>query len=91
MSNLNQIAKGFVNSITNKNDDLFKERMKICRTCPLLKQDSIFGDICNSSLYCNPKTLEVSKTPKLNFFNGCGCILRSKTRVPEAHCPLSRW
>jgi hypothetical protein len=28
---------------------------------------------------------------KSGFVNGCGCILRSKTRVKDAHCPIARW
>ena len=91
MSIINQIAKGFFNSLVSREDELFKQRISVCRECPLLKKDAVFGEICNEKLYINPKTEETSKTKKIGYINGCGCILRSKTRVPEASCPLGKW
>lgn len=91
MSTINQIIEGTYNNITNKNEQMFVDRIKICRECPLIKRDSIFGEICNPSLYCNPKTNETSNKPRLGFYNGCGCVLRSKTRVQDAKCPLHKW
>ena len=91
MSIISQITKGFFNSLTSREDELFKERIKICRSCPLFKKDSVFGEICNEKLYINPQTGETSTTKKISYVNGCGCILRSKTRVPEASCILGKW
>ena len=88
--NAKDIAKGFFNNLTNREDLLYKERIAICRSCKLLKKDSIFGEICNDNLFLNPNTDEISRENKQGFFSGCGCILRSKTRVPEARCPLNR-
>lgn len=89
--NFKNIAKGFFNSLTNKEDELYKDRISVCKLCPLLKKDKVFGSICNNGLYLNSITGETSKEDKPGFKNGCGCILRSKTRVPEAHCPLNKW
>ena len=90
MSTVSQIVKGFYNNIVNKEEDLFQSRIEICRKCKLHKDDPVFGEACNSNLYLNPVTDETSKTPKIGFYNGCGCILASKCRVPEAECPLKR-
>lgn len=78
---IQQIAKGFLNNLLNKEDELYKERIKICRQCKLKYNDKIFGESCNSTIYLNPITDEISKKPKEGFKNGCGCILRSKARV----------
>ena len=91
MSVISQIATGFFNNLTNKEEELYIERIEKCRSCKLLKKDSIFGEICNSDLYINPKTEETSLVKKPGFVNGCGCVLRSKTRVKDAHCPIARW
>ena len=89
--NAKDIAKGFFNNLTNREDLLYKERIAICRSCKLLKNDNMFGEICSNDLFLNPNTDEISRENKKGFFSGCGCILRAKTRVPEARCPLNRW
>lgn len=89
--NVGHIVKGTVNNILDKEKDLFTERMKICKKCKLFLADGLVGPRCNSSLYLNPETDEVSKIPKLGFKKGCGCILSSKTRVKETSCPLKKW
>lgn len=91
MSQFQQIAEGFYNNITNKKQDLYRERIKICRKCKLLKIDDIFGEVCNSKLWINPETDETSTVKKKGFINGCSCILQSKARVPEAQCPIKKW
>ena len=86
-----QIAKGFFNSLTNRKEELSSERKEICLQCKLYKADGIFGPECNSDLHLNPKTDETSTTAKIGFFNGCGCVINSKTRVQEASCPAGKW
>lgn len=88
---VSQIAEGFYNNATNKKEELFNERIEICKRCKLIKSDKIFGDICNSRLYLNPKTDETSKENKEGFLRGCGCVLKAKTRVESAHCPVGKW
>ena len=85
-----QIATGLVNTLLNREEELSKERINICKDCRLWYVDSIFGATCNDSLYLNTKTDQVSRKEKPGFKNGCGCILRVKTRVVEAHCPLDK-
>lgn len=45
---IQQIAQGFYNNLLNKEDDLYQERIKICRSCNLIKVDKIFGEECSS-------------------------------------------
>lgn len=85
-----QIMKGTINNIFKRKEDIAKDRMDICRQCPLLKTDVIFGSICNSKLYLGPQG-EVSKKPLDGYVRGCGCVLNSKVRVPEASCPAGKW
>ena len=90
MSLINKVAQGFFNELMNKETETHTKRMVHCKQCKLLYHDSLFGETCNSELYVNPKTGEVSTTDRPGFKNGCGCIIRSKTRVPDAHCPLGK-
>lgn len=89
MSAISQIIDGTVKNILNQNEELYNKRITICKTCPLIKTDSVFGEICNPTLYMN-KSGEISKVQKPGFTHGCGCVLRSKCRVNEARCPLDR-
>lgn len=88
---ISQIAEGFYNNLTDKEKNLYKDRMTVCRNCKLRKVDSIFGEMCNSRLYLNPNTDEISKTRKAGSKRGCGCVLRAKTRVKTSKCPLGKW
>lgn len=90
MSVISQIAEGFFNNVVNKEQALYEKRIEICRKCPLLKEDLIFGEVCTSKLYINNKD-EISKTPKEGFIKGCGCVMASKTRVDKAHCIINKW
>lgn len=55
---IGQIVHGHVNEVLGLNDNLKEKRMKICHQCPLYKD--ILGGICNSKLWLNPKTGDVS-------------------------------
>ena len=85
-----QIAKGFFNNLMNREVEIHTKRMEYCKACPLLFHDSLFGETCNSELYVKPETGEVSSIDKPGFKNGCGCVIRAKTRVPDAHCPIDK-
>ena len=87
---ISQIIEGTINNILNKKESLYNERIKICRKCPLIT-NGIFGEECNPTLWINPNTNELSKKRKQGFVNGCGCVLRSKTRLESARCPIGRW
>lgn len=88
---INQIAKGFYNNATNKEQELFNKRILICRECKLLKIDKVFGEMCNARLYLNPATNETSLIALNGYTQGCGCVLKAKTRVKEAKCPVGKW
>ena len=87
---INQIAEGFFNSIFERKESLYEERIKICRNCPLIRIDKLFGEVCNPRLYIN-RNGDVSKHPQKGYVKGCGCILTSKTRVDSAHCIINKW
>ena len=86
---IGNIVKGHVNEVLGKNEDLYEERMAICKECPLYSLE--LGGLCNPRLYLNPKTGDVSTHYKDGYKNGCGCRLKAKTRVPSAHCPNNKW
>lgn len=66
-------------------------RMEICKRCPLYKIQLGAGAICNSKLYLNTDTGEVSEIKKPGFKNGCGCRLENKVKQAFNHCPLQKW
>jgi hypothetical protein len=86
-SQLEQISEGFYNLLMQKEQELYEDRIAICKTCKIMKNDNVFGPICNSGLYLNPITDEVSYIPREGFNHGCGCVLSAKARVKEATCP----
>ena len=83
------IIKGHVNELLGLNKDISKERLKICKQCPLYLED--YGGQCNPRLYLNPETGEVSNKFRQGFYKGCGCRLQAKTRLPGASCPATKW
>jgi len=89
MNTAAQIVKGYTNLILNNKEELSKNRLKICYSCPLYS--SKLGGMCNNRLWYNVNTGDVSTTEKLGYKRGCGCKLSAKTRVPEAHCPVNKW
>lgn len=86
-----QIALGTLYNLLNKEEELYQQRIEVCRHCKLYKIDKIFGEMCNPSLYLNPMTNELSPEPKPGFYHGCGCVLGSKCRVRDVECPLKKW
>lgn len=76
-------------TLKDLNKEVSEKRMKICRACPLYTIK--FGGTCNSKLYLNPNTGEVSPFPKNGFIKGCGCVLQKKTLDPIGGCPAGKW
>ena len=64
-----------------------EERLAICKRCPLY---SVQGK-CNSSLWMNPNTNDVSTYAKIGYKRGCGCFINIKTKNPHSHCGLGKW
>lgn len=87
---MEQLIEGTLKNIFNREEELYKERIAVCKKCVLYKKHKVFGAICNNHLYVNPNTDETSLHPKKDFLKGCGCILRSKCRVIEAKCPINK-
>ena len=83
------IIQGHINEVFNINEDISKNRLKICYRCPLYSNK--LGGICNSRLWLNRNTGDVSVIMKPGYIKGCGCRLRSKTRLPNAKCPAGKW
>lgn len=86
---IGQIVKGHINEMLGLNQDISQQRLKICYSCPLYSGK--LGGLCNSRLWLNPNTGDVSTTWREGYKNGCGCRLSAKTKVAEAHCPLNKW
>lgn len=84
---IGQIVQGTTYNVFNINEDLSQSRLKICYSCPLYTKDGR----CNNKLWLNVNTGDVSTEQKEGYKRGCACILKSKTRVPSAHCPVNKW
>jgi len=88
---VNRVLVAHFNELTGKNKDIGKERMEICNRCPLLTDSSIWGPICNSSLFLNKETMDTSEEAKPGYIRGCGCRLNAKTKDLKSHCPTKQW
>lgn len=64
------------------------KRTKICRACAICDTKN---ELCNSKLYLNPDTNDVSTTPKKGYIKGCGCHLKPKIENLKKHCPAGKW
>ena len=85
------IIEGHLNELFNREEDLSKKRIKICKSCPLYKIDSVLGELCNSKLYLNPETNQTSTYPRKGYYNGCGCLLNRKIKIIGGKCPINKW
>ena len=88
---LNAILNGHTNELLGLNADLYKKRIRICKQFPLYKISTILGEVCNSKLWYNPETGDISSVKKDGYKNGCGCRLKAKTTLPNAFCPVGKW
>lgn len=86
---ISQIVKGHVNEMLGLNSDISANRMAICQMCPIYSPK--FGGLCNSSLYLDPDTGNVSTVQRNGYVQGCGCRLSAKTTLPNANCPADKW
>ena len=84
------IIKGHWSELLRKEEAMSKERLAICKVCPIMKLTSV-GPICDKDLTLNPITNEISYEDKPGFTRGCNCRLNAKTRIPHAHCPVNKW
>lgn len=86
---IQNIIQGHVNELFNINDDISRKRLKICYSCPLYSKK--LGGTCNSRLWLNVNTGDVSTVEKAGYVKGCGCRTSAKTRLPNAKCPAGKW
>ena len=84
-----QIIEGHAKEVLGLDTDISEARLKICHRCPLFS--NALGGMCNSRLWLNRNTGDVSVIMKPGYIKGCGCRLRSKTRLPNAKCPVDKW
>ena len=66
-----------------------EERLAICKKCPLYNE--LRGGRCNSNLWLNPETNEVSIYARIGYVRGCNCIVKIKARNPKNHCIAKKW
>lgn len=89
MSRIADILKGHAKELLNINENLAKERMAICKKCPLYLPE--LGGLCNPKLWLNPETNQTSDIPMFGWIKGCGCRLEAKTRNEHNHCSAYKW
>lgn len=87
---LKAIIDGHAKEALGLNQDISEQRMEICRECPLYKQ-TVMGPVCNSKLWLDTITGEVSDVKRPGYKSGCGCRLQAKTRLSYTHCPVGKW
>lgn len=86
---IGNIVKGHANEMLGLNKDISEIRMEICHKCPLFKNTT--GGLCNPKLWLEPNENKISTVRKDGYFKGCGCRLKAKTTLPNAHCPAHKW
>ena len=62
------------------------DRLEICDKCPIYTNGR-----CNSSLWLNPETNEVSTYSKPGYVRGCNCVIKIKARNFHNHCIAGKW
>lgn len=82
-----------LNGLNQKNEiknmkEYDTERLQICKRCPIFKPSD---ETCNSNLWINPNTDEISDTAKPNYIRGCGCKVMIKMRNKNSHCIAGKW
>ena len=68
--------------------ELSIKRLAICKECPIYSPNS---DRCNSNLWINPDTNEVSTYARIGYIRGCNCFMKVKTNNPNNHCVAGKW
>jgi hypothetical protein len=89
--NVKEIAQGWVNDALNREEELYKHRLPICKQCPLYNPKGALGAVCDSKKCYNPQTEDLVTYPKTDYICGCGCVLEKAVRVPQKKCALNKW
>ena len=64
------------------------ERLAICNKCPIYNPNT---GRCNSKLWINPKTDDVSIHARIGYIRGCNCIIKIKAKNIYNHCIAGKW
>lgn len=91
MINAIDILQGHINELLSKEEDLSQARLEICSKCPILKESPAFGYICDSTKYISPDGQHSDIRYHEGWTRGCGCRLKAKTRLKNAHCIINKW
>lgn len=91
MINAIDVLQGHINEVLKREEDLAQSRLAICKECPGYKETKAFGPVCDSSKYISPDGQEVDIKPHQGWIRGCGCRLKAKTRLKNAHCVIGKW
>ncbi len=86
---LADILEGHYNEAFGKNEELGKERMAICKDCPLFSIDRL-GKMCSSKIYYNEETGTSSPNPGAGFKRGWSCSIDAKTKRETSKCPRNK-
>lgn len=63
-----------------------EERMEICSKCPIYTRGR-----CNSNLWLNPDTNDVSTYARPGYVRGCNCLISIKAKNSSNHCVAGKW
>lgn len=91
MINAIDVLQGHINEVLKREEDLAQSRLAICKQCPGYKETKAFGPVCDSSKYISPDGQEVDTKPHAGWKRLCGCRLKAKVRVRNAHCVIGKW
>lgn len=92
MGGIRNIIEGHMNELLDVNSQIAQPRLKICKLCRLYTRNRLMGWMeCNSKLWLNPETNDVSTEQKDGYVKGCGCRINAKIRVAGERCPAGKW
>lgn len=80
--------EGHWNELTNKNQELSKKRIEVCKTCPLMSESAL-GLICDAKKCWDGE--KVTSIPGKGKTCGCGCRISAKSSIKNAECVLGKW
>lgn len=92
MGGVKNIIEGHINEFLGNKESIAKPRREICKKCPLYHINNFWGWAeCNSKLWLDPETGDVSTKEKAGYVKGCNCRIESKITVSSEHCPAKKW
>ena len=90
MKKATDIIKGHLKELFGSNSNLSKERLEICKECPIFIQTS-YGPVCDSKQWISDDGTTSSTSAKSGYKRGCGCRLTAKTTLKDNHCIVNKW